>query len=421
MTQRPLLRTFLLTLLLAAGAALAPPRAGAAEALVQRQLLVMLRTAPAHYRPDASYGSDYSAAPGQAARRRIARALAQAHGLRLHEDWPMPALGVDCFVLDAPDSATAVRAAQALAADPRVESAQAMQLFRTLAAPAPVADPLYRVQPAAAAWHLDALHAHTTGRGVRVAVIDSGVAVGHPDLRGQVEQARNFVDGRGAVAEEHGTAVAGIVAARAGNGIGIAGVAPQARLLALRACWQAGTASAACSSFTLAKALQFAIDAHADVINLSLTGPADSLLGRLLDVALQRGIAVVGAVDAQAGDGGFPASHRGVLAIEGPRAGDRVADALRAPDTAIPATLPNGSWGMVSGSSFAAAQVSGLVALLRQGRPPLTPDHLHAVLAPAGLPLPPAPIDACAAMQRTAGQCVCGCATASTGGILPHQ
>ena len=414
-------------------AAAAPAVAGepiqAADSLAHRQVLLMLRVPVAHYRPDASYGNDYADAPGRLARRRTAGALARAHGLSLHDEWPMPALGVDCFVLEAADADAAARGAMALALDPRVESAQPMQLFHTLGIPARASqprtngdDPLYAAQPAATAWHLDALHAQSTGRGVRIAVIDSGVALDHPDLRGQVAVERDFVDAAGRagerpVAEAHGTAVAGIIAARAGNGVGIVGIAPQARLLALRACWQRDAGPAACSSFTLARALQFAIDARAQVVNLSLSGPEDRLLSRLLDAALQRGISVVGAVDAQARDGGFPASHPGVLAVDGlgRDAGPRTV--LHAPGTGIPAPLPDGGWALVSGASFAAAQVSGLAALLLQRRPGLGPLQLSALLQPeAGVTLAlerPRAIDACAAMQRAAGHCACACAATS--------
>ena len=96
-----------------------------------------------------------------------------------------------------------------------------------------------RLQPTAGLWHLDELHRVATGKNVRVAAIDSGVELDHPDLNGRVALARNFVDARDWVAERHGTAIAGIIGARADNGVGIVGVAPGAQLLALRACWQA--------------------------------------------------------------------------------------------------------------------------------------------------------------------------------------
>lgn len=147
------------------------PVSSAQASLAQRQILLMLRIAPAHYRPDANYGADYRIGPGRVARRHIAEELARAHGLQLHAQWPMPALGVECFVLDASDRTKALREAQALAADPRVESAQAMELFHALGnaaadsmpsnsmhangmradnAPASGRDPLYATQPAAA-------------------------------------------------------------------------------------------------------------------------------------------------------------------------------------------------------------------------------------------------------------------------------
>ena len=123
------------------------------------------------------------------------------------------------------DPAAVQRALRALPSDPRVESAQPVQRFQVLAqakAPAQTdADPLYPVQPAKADWRLDELHKVATGKGVTVAVIDSGVATEHPDLRGQVALARNFVDGRAMSGEAHGTEVAGLIAAREGNGVGL--------------------------------------------------------------------------------------------------------------------------------------------------------------------------------------------------------
>ena len=285
----------------------------------ERQLLLMLRVPPPHFRPDAYAAGSYESAPGREARRRIARTLARNHDLHLIDDWPMPALGLDCFVLEATTDESSRRAVELLAADPRVESVQPMQLFRTLGA----GDPLSAAQPAVADWHLRELHTLATGRNVTVASLDTGVDTTHPDLRGQVALTRNFVDAGTMPVEKHGTEIAGILVARADNGIGIAGIAPHARLLALRACWLPAreNSAAICSSFTLAKALQFALAQRADVFNLSLSGPPDRLLARLLDTALQQGVIVVGAVDKHATDGGFPATHPGVFAVADSREG----------------------------------------------------------------------------------------------------
>lgn len=384
----------------------APPTAAQAR----QQILLTLRIPPRHFHPDADYTGDYVTAPGRVARRHVAEQLARRYHLVLLDDWPIAALKLDCFVMQVPDGGPGAELLQQLAADPRVASVQPMHLFRTLAGH----DPLYALQPIAARWHLAELQQHTTGRHVTVAELDSGVELAHPDLRGQRVMARNFVDDGVYPAEVHGTEVAGIIAAGADNGIGIAGIAPGARLLALRACWQESSGGALCSSFTLAKALQFALDAKAQVVNLSLGGPDDPLLAQLLDVALARRITVVAAVDPALAGNGFPASLPGVLAVAGDDAGRLPAGVLRMPDLDIPTTLPGARWGFVSGSSFAAAQVSGLVALLRGLSPRMQPAQLRAALGletALGSPVQrPATIDACAAAMRIVQRCACDCA-----------
>lgn len=384
------------------------------DGVAQRQVLVMLRLPPPHFRPDVNYVGGYESRVAGDARRRIAEGLADQYELRVINDWPMPALGVDCFVMEAASTASVERAVEKLSLDPRVESAQSMNLFHVLA----YNDPLYPLQPSAKLWHLEELHKVTTGRNVRVAEVDTGVQTDHPDLNGQIVLARNFVDARVAVAEAHGTAVAGIIAAVGNNNVGIVGIAPDARIIALRACWatEPSANAAVCSSFTLAKALQFALDANAQVINLSLGGPRDRLLERLLDAALSRGITVVGAADPEVGDGGFPASHRGVLAIASDGAPDVTGGALRGPGRDIPTTVLGGNWSFVSGSSFAAAHVTGLVALLQELAPGLQPQQVQKLLAAqgiSGLAIDGhAIIDACAAVGRTTGACACACAAA---------
>jgi subtilisin family serine protease len=329
--------------------------------------------------------------------------------------------------MEDPGSAPLARVLDALGRDPRVAWAQAVNEYRGLGgANGRGGDPLLPLQPAARAWRLAELHRASTGRKVVVAVVDSGVDAAHPDLAGQVALRQNFVDTVPDAAESHGTAVAGIVAARAGNGLGIAGVAPQARLMALRACWEAARQETRCNSFTLGKALHFAVINDARVINLSLGGPPDRLLQTLIDTALARGTAVVAAVDPERADGGFPAAWPGVIAVTA--ASDRrpLPDGtLQAPDADIPAPLPGARWGMVTGSSYAAAQVAGLAALLVELRPaPALPWRRAFVTAARTSPVAheggarqeqAGSIDACATIARAAGACVCLCpSTAAT-------
>jgi len=384
------------------------------------RILVMLRIPPPHFHPDANYGGGYDAQSGRAARRRLASELAAAHGLVLESEWPMASLGIDCFLMRAPSEQALPAALDGLAHDSRSAWAQPLHTFRSLAHN----DPLFPLQPAATAWHLAEVHTVTTGRHVSVAQLDSGVEVDHPDLAGQISIAENFVDASPYTAEAHGTAVAGIIAARADNGIGIAGVAPGARLMALRACWQVN-ASATCNSFTLAKAFQFALDRGATVINLSLTGPEDKLLHLLLDAAAQRGVTVVGAVDPQAAGGGFPASHPSVIAVRMDGAND-AGDSVSAPGRDVPTTLPQARWGFVDGTSFAAAHVTGLVALLQQLSPSLGPEQMRALLTIAsggesGTGTASHGIDACAIVARAAGTCSCKCGAAASETTISHR
>src|SRR6185369_156320 len=172
-------------------------------------------------------------------------------------------------------------------------------------------------------------------------VVDSGVERAHPDLAGQVVAAENFVEGRPYASERHGTGVAGVIGARADNGLGIAGVAPRATLMALRACWQESQSETLCTSLSLAKALNFAITHDASIVNFSLSGPKDRLLEMLIDTALSRGITVVAAADPASPDGGFPASHAGVWAVAAEGGGARTR-ALLAPGRDVPTTVPGG-------------------------------------------------------------------------------
>lgn len=395
----------LLTVCVFAAIALAPS-ASAREPVdpkppADRQILVMVQHPPDHYRANGAYGGGYGDDLSRSAREHLARQIAQRYRLTLVEDWPMPMIGVDCFVMAVPDARSTSAAIDQLSHDSEVSWAEPMELYTARGGAASHNDPLYAAEPAAAQWHLADLHRLTTGRGTSVAVIDSGIDAKHPDLAGQVPVNLNFVAGQSLVPEQHGTAVAGIIAARADNRIGIAGISPQTHLLGLRACWQAPNgASTVCDTLSLAKALYFAASKRPDVINLSLSGPDTKLLRALLGLAMTRGSTVVAAYDRNLPSGGFPASVPGVIAVSDSFLAPPHAQVYTAPGKDVPTTEPGGRWFLVNGSSFAAAHVSGLVALMRERK------HSAALtlVAPSR-----GAIDACATIARVAGACDCSC------------
>jgi major intracellular serine protease len=307
---------------------------------------------------------------------RMATALAQTYGLPQVGAFPLASLGVQCVVLQVPEERAMTEVLTILAADPLVESVQPNRFFQSQG----VAhnDPYATLQYGVKALRADFAHHVVTGKGVQIAVIDTGVDTEHPDLRDGIRKTANFVE-RGEqtfTQDYHGTAVVGVLAARANNDLGILGVAPEADILALKACWQrtATSRQALCSSWTLAKAVDFAILEGAQILNFSLAGPFDPLLARLLTKAATHGMVVVAAAFEQEQRLGFPASLDTVMAIlssdpQGkvrfPAAGQH--PLLAAPGVDILTTLPHSAYDFVSGSSMAAAHVSGIVALLLEG------------------------------------------------------
>ncbi len=352
-----------------AGAMAAAPGADETETVSEsREILVMLRMPAPHFRPNARYGGRYDDRAAQQARRRVAAEIARDSGLELVEGWPMPLIGVDCYVMRVPAGQSLESAIEQVSRHRMVAWSQPLNSYETLAAPAPTRDPLFAAQPAASEWRLADLHGVATGRGITIAVIDSRIETGHPDLKGQFASSRDFVIDRPGAAESHGTGIAGVIAAKPGNGVGIVGIAPGARLLALRACFErprGGDNASVCDSLTLAKALHFALERGADVVNMSLSGPSDPLLASLIELGLDRDISFVAAFDPRKPGGGFPASVPGVIPVAEESLPSLPARVYRAPGRDVPTTQPGGRWYLVNGSSFAAAHISGLLALLR--------------------------------------------------------
>jgi subtilisin family serine protease len=251
-----------------------------------------------------------------------------------------------------------------------------MNRFRTLGQ-----EPdLHAAMPEPAWGDLDALHRISTGRRVVIAQIDTGVDLNHRDLKGQWLDPQNFVPGSRFSTELHGTGVAGVIVARPDTSVGLVGVAPGARVMPVRACWQSGADGALCSSFTLAKSLQYALRHGARVINLSLAGAPDLLLERLLDRALDEGIVVVAAAQEDGADPGFPASHPRVIAVARSTPAAPQPRVVRAPGDDVLTTTPNDSFAFLSGASFAAAHITGLTALLLELSPHLSPSQVQSLL-----------------------------------------
>jgi subtilisin family serine protease len=338
--------------------------------------------------------------------------IAQRYRLAVVYAWTMESLGQQCVVFEVPPGGSAREVVQHLSADPRVSIAQTVETFRTQGG-----DPYAHLQHGSTTLRLDQAHRWATGKGVKVAVVDTGVDFDHPDLRERVKMAQNFVDRgeRSFTSDIHGTAVAGLIAATANNDVGIAGAAPQAEIYALKACWEQppGARQAVCTSYTLAKAVDYAIVQGAQILNFSLAGPADPLLGKLIDHALAKGIVVVAA------DGGspaqdFPASYKGVIGVTGSDdlsgsptvpAGHSSAT-LAAPGVDILTTMPHGTYDLFSGSSAAAAEISGIAALLLEKNPKLTPPEIAAILHRTSHPVaadPVGEVDACAAVASLTG------------------
>lgn len=341
--------------------------------------------------------------------------------------WPMESLDEVCVVFELPADRTVAEMIELLSGNRLVRIASGVSRFRTLGAPA-WNDSYVGLQHGLETLEVAAAQRWATGRGVKVAVVDTGVDLSHPDLEGRVSVARNFVPSGDETftSDAHGTAIAGVIAARANNGIGIAGIAPEAELLALKACWPDPPASrqAICDSYTLARALDFAILSGAQVLNLSLAGPEDPLLERLLRRAEEKGLVAVAAVD-ESGAAPFPASVPSVIAVRAaplvpaggealdPAAGGSSDRALSAPGADILTTGPRGTYDFFSGSSLAAAHVSGVAALLLEHRPGLTTAELRRLLAsPVGALPSPNRLSACAALGGLLEADVCGSAPA---------
>lgn len=316
--------------------------------------------------------------------RRTASAVAREYALVELEHWPIRSLGVYCVVYRVPAGSSREDLIDRLSRDGRVESAQPMQAFETGArAPGAYNDTYAHLQRGLDLLQVSAAHRNASGKGVRVAIVDSGVDTRHEDLAGRLRDVRDFTAPPQRPDRQHGTAIASIIGANANNALGIVGVAPEATLDVYVACWAtAGGGPASCNSFTLAKAIDALLADPPDILNLSLTGPHDPLLARLL-TALEELDVVIVAADSERDDAPFPANLPGVLGVRAAEIlpGHLDREHVYAPGEQIMVAAPGNHYEFSSGSSLSAAHVSGAIALLLSRRPALTPAEVRHLLA----------------------------------------
>jgi hypothetical protein len=332
------------------------------------------------YTPPARYGAGQRALS-------VMDALKRHYGLREIAGWPIKPLGLYCAVFEPPPGTTRDDLLKTLAADARVRLAQPLQDFAVYAqqgAPAPrYNDPYVDLQRGFVETAAARAHVLSQGKGVDIAIVDTGVDQRHPELQGRIRDVHNLVGDDGAFdADPHGTEVAGIVAADGNNRQGIVGIAPEATLSVYKACWYPPVAGAGarCNSFTLAKALAAILDTRVRIVNLSLGGPADPLLRMLLAQLLDQGRIVVAAMPPDGKPDGFPNDVPGVIVVRVANAAAATPGVLSAPGTDILTTQPGDGYDFTTGSSMAAAHVSGIVALLLALAPKLDAHSVHALL-----------------------------------------
>lgn len=234
-----------------------------------------------------------------------------------------------------------------------------------------------------------------SGRDVTIAVVDSGICATHPDLQGKLVAGYDFVDDDMDPDDlyGHGCGVAGVIAAVSNNNQGIAGVAPNARIMPLRVLDGTGIGNYA----NIANAIIYAVDNGADIINLSLAGPTRSaIMEAAVAYAVGRGAVVIAAAGNFGSDATFyPAAYPAVIAVGSidpdlnrSSFSNFGADVdVQAPGRDILTTSLNGGYEFMSGTSFAAPIVAGLTALTQAVDVPLnTEDGIVFIYPPENIP-----------------------------------
>jgi len=309
--------------------------------------------------------------------------LARRHGLARVGSQNVPLIGGTIGLFRVTDRRTVETVSRELATDASVRSVQPnfRYVLQDQKAALTEGDP---AQYAIAKLRLPQAHTLAHGANVVVAVIDSGIDVKHPELANAIADSFDALGSKEGP-HLHGTGIAGAIVSHAR----LMGSAPAARILAIRA-FGAAPNGAESTSFVVLKGLDYAAAHGARIVNMSFAGPKDALIERGIAAAAAKGIVMVAA----SGNAGpkspplYPAANAKVIAVSATDAQDRLFAAsnrgshiaLSAPGVDIFLPAPDGKYQMTSGTSFSAAYISGVAALMLERNPALKPDEVRAIL-----------------------------------------
>jgi subtilisin family serine protease len=324
----------------------------------------------------------------------VATQIAQGFNLVLQETLSfalLPASRVYRFSI--PDGRTVESVATAVAALPGVGSAEPNSYYWLEGSAKGEA---LKLQYALPKMRVPAAQSLVSGKGAIVAVIDSGVDTGHPSLKGAdltpVDVVREGVKGP----DMHGTAITGIIAA-SGD---LTGIAPSAKIIAVRAFAPLHQGMAPVTdATTLAKAIDQAFARGARIFNMSFAGDRQQTVIEMIDAAYAQGAVFVAAAgnEGPSAPPAYPAAHDKVIAITATDQSDAIYDQANrggyvlaaAPGVDILAPVTGQGFDYLSGTSFAAAHVTGVIALLMERNPSLTAETIRKVLVEAAHDLGP--------------------------------
>ncbi len=329
----------------------------------------------------------------------LAEAIAAANDFEIIERLPLPLMAVQFVRYRLPDGLPVHEAVAMLVADPLIgPSILAVQpdfLYGLAGAAAETS-----IQYAPTKIRIAEAHQIAMGRDVLVAVIDSGIDAEHPELKTAVVESFEAIDFDPADEMRHGTAMAAVIAANSQ----LLGIAPSVRLLSARAFGvPKGGSKASATTFAILKSMQWSFDRGARIFNLSFAGPRDPALMKGLDALAARDVIMVAAAGNAGPDAppAYPGAHSGVIAVTAIDKADVLFNmanngkyvALAAPGVDVMTATPGKRYELMSGTSVAAAHVTGVVALMMEKDPGIKPAAVRQALFDSAIDLGPEGID----------------------------